>query len=101
MFTGSLPKAPPHTIICVPVHTAVGTLRAGGAPFVVVAAQLLLAGLYLPPVRVKSPLFSTPPQTIISLPVHTAVCRTRPGGTFARLRRPSVGLGIYRPPVSR
>ena len=38
---------------------------------VLVAVQLLLVGLYRPPVFEKLP--SYPPQTIISLPVHTAV----------------------------
>jgi hypothetical protein len=37
-----------------------------------VAVQLSVLGLYLPPV-LKSPVWSPPPQTIISLPVHTAV----------------------------
>jgi hypothetical protein len=40
-----------------------------GALMVLVTVQLLVMGLYLPPLF-KSPL---PPQTIISLPVHTAV----------------------------
>jgi hypothetical protein len=40
---------------------------------VLVAVQLLVLGLYLPPVFKKLKLFS-PPQTIISLPVQTAVC---------------------------
>jgi hypothetical protein len=39
---------------------------------VVVAVQLSVLGLYLPPVF-KSVLPLSPPQTIISLPVHTAV----------------------------
>ena len=40
---------------------------------VLVAIQLSVLGLYLPPVLKPLPLLSTPPQTIISLPVHTAV----------------------------
>jgi hypothetical protein len=39
---------------------------------VVVAVQLFVPGLYLPPVF-NGPLLSRPAQTIISLPVHTAV----------------------------
>jgi hypothetical protein len=40
---------------------------------VLVAVQLFVLGLYLPPVS-KSPLTPAyPPQTIISLPAHTAV----------------------------
>ena len=43
-----------------------------GAWVVLVAVQLFVLGLYLPPVfrRLSLP---TPPQTIISLPVHTPV----------------------------
>ena len=43
-----------------------------GALVVLVAVQLSVVGLYLPPVF-KSLLLFHPPQTIISLPVHTAV----------------------------
>ena len=39
---------------------------------VLVAVQLFVLGLYLPPVFTV-PLLPPPPQTIISLPVHTAV----------------------------
>jgi hypothetical protein len=46
--------------------------RAAGALAVLVAVQLLVAGLYLPPL-LKSLLGFCPPQTIISVPVHTAV----------------------------
>ena len=65
---------PPQTIIWLPVHTAVGPPRAAGAPVVLVAVQLSVLGLYLPPVLKKLlPPPANPPQTIISLPVHTAV----------------------------
>ena len=40
---------------------------------VLVAVQLSVLGLYLPPVLNSSPWSSNPPQTIISLPVQTAV----------------------------
>jgi hypothetical protein len=63
---------PPQTIISLPVHTAVWKSRANGASVVLVAVQLFVAGLYLPPVFVKL-LGMNPPQTIISLPVQTAV----------------------------
>jgi hypothetical protein len=43
-----------------------------GALVVLVAVQLSVLGLYLPPVF-KSPELLNPPQTIISLLVHTAV----------------------------
>jgi hypothetical protein len=64
---------PPQTIISLPVQTALCPARPAGAPVVLVAVQLFVLGLYLPPVlkSVKDP--SMPPQTIISLPVHTAV----------------------------
>ena len=45
--------------------------RALGALVVLVAVQLSVLGLYLPPVFRS---WESPPQTIISLPVHTAVC---------------------------
>jgi len=62
---------PPQTIIWLPVHTAVWNSRPAGALVVLVAVQLFVLGLYLPPVFKKGPL--VPPQTIISLPVQTAV----------------------------
>ena len=46
--------------------------RPAGALVVLVAVQLSVLGLYLPPVF-KSPPLPSPPQTIISLPVQTAV----------------------------
>jgi hypothetical protein len=64
---------PPHTIISLPVHTAVWFARTSGTLVVLVAVQLSVAGLYLPPVFKRSSCPSTPPQTIISLPVQTAV----------------------------
>jgi hypothetical protein len=61
-------------IISPPVHTAVCWDRAG-ALLVLVAVQLLVPGLYLPPVFKIIPggQQQNPPQTIISLPVQTAV----------------------------
>jgi hypothetical protein len=58
---------------------------------VLVAVQLSVLGLYLPPVFEKVP--SYPPQTIISLPVHTAVCSTRAVGLPVRL------VGVHVSPV--
>ena len=46
--------------------------RAEGALIVLVALQLFVLGLYLPPVSKRPPL-PPPPHTIISLPVQTAV----------------------------
>jgi hypothetical protein len=66
------PSCPPQTIISLPLHTAVWDSRASGALVVLVTVQLLVLGLYLPPV-LKETGKSPPPQTIISLPLHTAV----------------------------
>jgi len=74
VFNKRLLSFPPQTIISlpVPVHTAVWCHRASGAFMMLVTVQLLVVGLYLPPVfRTPSPPY--PPQTIIRLPVHTAV----------------------------
>jgi hypothetical protein len=65
-----IPKMPPQIIISLPVHTAVCCSRAEGALPVLVAVQLSVLGLYLPPVFKSLPLISPPPQTIISLPVQ-------------------------------
>jgi hypothetical protein len=69
---------------------------------VLVAIQLSVLGLYLPPVF-KYPLVPTPPQTIISLPVQTLVVfggNSRASGALVVL----VGVqmlvaGLYLPPV--
>jgi hypothetical protein len=65
-------SCPPQTIISLPVHTAVVNNRPVGAPVVLVAVQLSVPGLYLPPV-LKSLTPFPPPQTIIWLPIQTAV----------------------------
>jgi hypothetical protein len=59
-------------IISVPVQIAVCSHRASGALTVLVAVQLSVLGLYLPPVFKKLLPFQ-PPHTVISLPLHTAV----------------------------
>ncbi len=63
---------PPHTIISLPVQTAVCRYRAVGVLVGLVDVQLSVLGLYLPP-AFKGLLLPLPPHTIISLPVHTAV----------------------------
>jgi hypothetical protein len=63
---------PPHTIISLPIDTAVCQYRPEGALVVLVAVQLSVLGLYLPPVS-KIPRSPAPPHIIISLPVQTAV----------------------------
>ena len=63
-----------------------------------VAVQLSVVGLYLPPVF-KSPPF-VPPQTIISLPVHTAVWEARESGAVVVVVTVQLSvMGLYRPPV--
>jgi hypothetical protein len=58
-------KEPPQTIISLPVQIAVCEARAEGTLLVVlVAVQLSMLALYLPPVF-RSVLLPTPPQTII------------------------------------
>jgi len=60
-----------------------------------VAIQLSVMGLYLPPL-----LSPEPPQTIISLPVHTAVCPARAEGALVVLVAVHLFvLGLYLPPV--
>ena len=71
-----------------------------GAFVVLVAVQLSVPGLYLPPVTTGAPLLSTPPQTIISLPVQTVVCQRRTAGALVALVAIQLSvLGLYRPPV--
>jgi hypothetical protein len=59
-------------IISLPVQTATWPSRVSGALVRLVAVQLSVLGLYLPPL-LKKLQQSAPPHTIISLPVHTAV----------------------------
>jgi hypothetical protein len=67
---------------------------------VLVAAQLSVLGLYLPPVLKNVGKAADPPQTIISPPVHTAVWSTRPVGALVVLVAVQLSvLGLYRPPV--
>ena len=79
-----LVKTPPQTIISLPVHTAASYSRGEGALLVLVAIQLSVMGLYLPPV-LKGPPLPSPPQTIISLPVQTAEWKIRGVGALVRL----------------
>ncbi len=64
-----------------------------------VAVQLSVIGLYLPPVfKALKP--SDPPQTIISLPVQIAVWPARAEGALVVLVALQVFvLGLYLPPV--
>ena len=49
VFTRPLPPCPPHTTISLPVQTPANWFRAVGAFVVLVAVQLSVSGLYLPP----------------------------------------------------
>jgi hypothetical protein len=63
-----------------------------------VAVQLLVMGLYLPPVLRSPP--PRPPQTIISWSVHTAVFSYRASGTLVVLVCVQLSVtGLYLPPV--
>src|SRR5439155_25418823 len=86
--------------ISLPVQTAVCAVRGSGTLLLLVAVQLSVPRLYLPPVLEKNPLKSIPPQTIISLPVHTALWPSLPSGalTVVVAIQPSV-MGLYLPPV--
>ena len=83
-------------------QTAVWRLRTEGAPVVLMAVQVLVLGLYLPPVFSNScRCHRVHPQMIISLPVQTAVCSIRPEGARRSCWWPSncFALGSYLPPV--
>ena len=70
-----------------------------GALAVLVAVQLSVPGLYLPPVF-KTLVESNPPHTIISLPVQIAVCAVRPVGALAVLVAVQLLVaGLYLAPV--
>jgi hypothetical protein len=65
VFVRSPGSSPPHTIISVPVQVAVWATRRLGEPVVLVAVQLLVSGLYLPPVAKNWEELLIPPQMII------------------------------------
>ena len=65
-----------------------------------VAVQLSVCGLYLPPVFNWLNNRSCPPQMIISLPVQTALWTARATGALILLVAVQLLLpGLYRPPV--
>jgi hypothetical protein len=72
-FSCTKPPTPPHTIISLPVQTAVCEDRARGALVMLVGVQLFVPGLYLPPELKVKPLGPSPPQTTISFPVQTVL----------------------------
>ena len=70
-----------------------------GALVKLVAVQLSVLGLYLPPVFTMM-ILPSPPQTIISLPVHTALCKARASAAFVVLVAVQLSVtGLYLPPV--
>jgi hypothetical protein len=71
-----------------------------GALVVLVAIQLSVIGLYLPPVLKYSAPY--PPQMIISVPVHTAVCNALTVGALVVLIAVQLSVpGLYMPPISK
>ena len=89
-------------IMLLSVHTAVWDSRPTGALVVLVAIQLSVIGLYLPPVFTSPSIKLNPPHTIISLPVQTAVGKARGAGAFAVLVAIQLSVaGLYLPPVFR
>jgi len=74
--------------------------RAVGVLVTLVAVQLSVLGLYLPPVFNGRKFPPTPPQMIMSTPVHTAVWEYRLSGAFVVLVGIQLSvLGLYLPPV--
>src|SRR5205085_10737721 len=90
---------PPQTTISVPVQIAVWpNLAVGALPFVV--AQLLVVGLYRPPVLKPIKPSPPPPHTTISVPVQIAVCVSRAqGALFVLVAVQRFVSGLYLPPV--
>jgi hypothetical protein len=67
---------------------------------VLVAIQLSVLGLYLPPVFEYPMMSSSPPQTIISVSVHTALWSSLGAGASVLLVAVQLSvLGLYLPPV--
>ena len=92
---------PPQMTISIPVQTAACLDRLVGALSVLVAVQLFVIGLYLPPV-LNSVGSLVPPHTTISLPVHIAVAPYRAAGALVVLVAVQLSVfGLYFPPVSK
>lgn len=90
---------PPHTIISLPLQMAVCKIRAAGALLVVVAVQLFVSGLNVPPVLKSAPLLR-PAHTIMSPPVQAAVCDPRMAGALVVAVPVQLSvLGLYTPPL--
>jgi len=69
---------------------------------VLMAVQVSVLGLYLPPVFRMPVMLLCPPQTIISLPSQHAKCTLRWSGAFTMLMGVHVSvLGLYLAPSER
>src|SRR6266853_1966542 len=98
LFKKLVSPKPPHTIISLPVHTALGKDLCEGVD--AVGVQLSVAGSYLPPVFRSPSAALNPPHTIISLPVQTALCDSLTEGTLVVLVAVQLSVpGLYLPPV--
>ena len=73
VFISPTSSLPPQMIMSLSAHTALCRYRGSGALVMFVAVQILVFGLYLPPVLKMLKDSSLPPQTIISTPVQTDV----------------------------
>src|ERR1043166_174943 len=65
---------PPHTIISLPVQTAMCEERSTSAPWVEIGVQRPVTGLKRAPSLKERSDIVVPPQTIISVPVQITVC---------------------------
>ena len=91
---------PPQTIISLPVHTAVCQSRASGALVVLVAVQLSVLGLYLPPVFKSSDAIdiSAPDDHFTAGPDCRVIDRAV-GALVVLVAVQLSVLGLYLPPV--
>ena len=85
---------PPQTIISLPVHTAVCEFRAAGALVVLVAVQLSVLGLYLPPVLKSVGNAAAPPRRSFHCQSSCRVSGPAGGGVSGASSCPTVGAGI-------
>ena len=86
---------PPQTIISLPVQTAVCPARSLGALVVLVAVQLSVPGLYLPPVLPAVPA----PDNHFSVGPHCPGTQSGRGSVVRAGGFQLSALGLYLPPV--
>ena len=87
-------KDPPQTIISLPVHTAVWDSRPTGALVVLVAVQLSVLGLYLPPVFKKLERIKAAPDDHFAAGPHCRVKLSSVGRVGGAGGCPTIGAGI-------